>query len=414
MSVDQHRVQQGATHGRAEGPDDDGDDALVAIIGMAGRFPGAPDLEQFWRNLAGGVESMRHFTDEELLAAGESAAALRDPGYVRVCPVLDDIDKFDAGFFGFSPKEAAISDPQHRLFLEIAWEAFENAGYDPGRVPGVVGVWAACGLNAYLMHHLVTNPDLMESVGEWLLRHTANDMNFLATRVSYELDLRGPSMNVQTACSSTLVTLHLAVQSLLGRECDLALAGGSTISLPQRGYVYKEGEILSADGHCRPFDARSKGTLFGSGAGAVILKRLADARRDRDNVLALVRGSAINNDGSQKVGYLAPSVEGQARAIAEALAVSGVPPETVSYVETHGTGTAMGDPIEVAALTQGYGGGPEARGTCAIGSVKGNIGHLDAAAGMAGLIKTVLALDRECLPASLHYSRPNPVIDFAK
>ncbi|HEV3033101.1 MAG TPA: SDR family NAD(P)-dependent oxidoreductase [Polyangia bacterium] len=413
MSVDQHKVQQGATDGWAEGPDDDGDDALVAIIGMAGRFPGAPDLEQFWRNLAAGVESMRHFTDEELLAAGESAAALRDPGYVRVCPVLDDIDKFDAGFFGFSPKEAAISDPQHRLFLEIAWEAFESAGYDPGRAPGVVGVWAACGLNAYLMHHLVTNPDLMESVGEWLLRHTANDMNFLATRVSYELDLRGPSMNVQTACSSTLVTLHLAVQSLLGRECDLALAGGSTISLPQRGYIYKEGEILSADGHCRPFDARSKGTLFGSGAGAIVLKRLADARRDRDNVLALVRGSAINNDGSQKVGYLAPSVEGQARAIAEALSVSGVDAGTISYVEAHGTGTLIGDPIEVSALTQAFRAHTDRRGFCGLGSLKSNIGHLGEAAGVGGIIKTVLALGHGQIPPSAGYQIPNPNIDFA-
>jgi acyl transferase domain-containing protein len=392
--------------------DGEGDETLVAIVGMAGRFPGAPDLERFWENLAGGVESIRHFTDEELLAAGESPASLREPGYVRVCPVLDDIDKFDASFFGFSPKEAAIADPQHRIFLEIAWEAFENAGYDPARA-GVVGVWAACGLNSYLMHHLVTNPELMETVGEWLLRHTANDMNFLATRVSYELDLRGPSMNVQTACSSTIVTVHLAAQSLVGRECDLALAGGSTLSLPQRGYLYKEGEILSSDGHCRPFDARSKGTLFGSGAGAVVLKRLADARRDGDNVLAVVRGSAINNDGSQKVGYLAPSVEGQARAIAEALAVSGVDASTISYVEAHGTGTLIGDPIEVSGLSQAFRAHTDRRGFCGIGSVKSNIGHLGEAAGVGGIIKTVLALQRGQIPPSAGYEIPNPNIDFA-
>jgi acyl transferase domain-containing protein len=391
---------------------DEGDEALVAIIGMAGRFPGAPNLERFWNNLAGGVESMRHFTDEELLAAGESPAALRDPGYVRVCPVLDDIDKFDAGFFGFSPRDAAIADPQHRIFLEVAWEAFENAGYDPVRA-GVVGVWAACGLNSYLMHHLVTNPDLMETVGEWLLRHTANDMNFLATRVSYELDLRGPSMNVQTACSSTLVTIHLAAQSLIGRECDLALAGGSTISMPQRGYIYKEGEILSSDGHCRPFDARSKGTLFGSGAGAVVLKRLADARRDGDTILAVVRGSAINNDGSQKVGYLAPSVEGQARAVAEALTVSGLDARAISYVETHGTGTLIGDPIEVSGLVQAFRAGTEERGFCGVGSLKSNIGHLGEAAGVGGVIKTVLALNHGRIPPSAGYEIPNPNIDFA-
>jgi acyl transferase domain-containing protein len=403
-SVDQQALDELAS--------DDGDETtLVAIIGMAGRFPGAPDLARFWSNLAGGVESMRRFTDEELLEAGESLAALRDPGYVRVCPVLDDIDKFDAGFFGFSPKDAAIADPQHRIFLEIAWEAFENAGYDPIRA-GVVGVWAACGLNSYLMHHLVTNPDLMETVGEWLLRHTANDMNFLATRVSYELDLRGPSMNVQTACSSTLVTIHLAAQSLLAHECDLALAGGSTLSLPQRGYIYKEGEILSSDGHCRPFDARSKGTLFGSGAGAVVLKRLAEARNDGDTILAVVRGSAINNDGSQKVGYLAPSVEGQARAISEALSVSGVDARTISYVETHGTGTLIGDPIEVSGLSQAFRAHTKDRGFCGIGSLKSNIGHLGEAAGVGGVIKTVLALRHGQIPPTAGYEIPNPNIDF--
>jgi acyl transferase domain-containing protein len=398
--------------GLNEAAGDEGDETLVAIVGMAGRFPGAPDLARFWSNLAGGVESMRHFTDEELLAAGESPAALRDPGYVRVCPVLDDIDKFDASFFGFSPRDAAIADPQHRIFLEVAWEAFENAGYDP-ICAGVVGVWAACGLNSYLMHHLVTNPDLMETVGEWLLRHTANDMNFLATRVSYELDLRGPSMNVQTACSSTLVTIHLAAQSLIGRECDLALAGGSTISMPQRGYIYKEGEILSSDGHCRPFDARSKGTLFGSGAGAVVLKRLADAKRDGDTILAVVRGSAINNDGSQKVGYLAPSVEGQARAISEALTVADVDARSISYVETHGTGTLIGDPIEVSGLTQAFRAHTADRGFCGIGSLKSNIGHLGEAAGVGGIIKTVLALNHGRIPPSAGYEIPNPNIDFA-
>ncbi|HVZ73441.1 MAG TPA: SDR family NAD(P)-dependent oxidoreductase [Polyangia bacterium] len=390
----------------------DDDEALVAIVGMSGRFPGAPDLARFWQNIASGVDSVRRFTDEELLALGESPAALRDPAYVRVCPYLDDADHFDAGFFGFSPKEAAITDPQHRLFLEVAWEALENAGYEPSRA-GVVGVFASTGQNSYLMHHLVTNPELMESVGEWLLRHTGNDMNFLATRVSYEFDLRGPSMNVQTACSSSLLALHLATSSLLGRECDMALVGGSVISLPQRGYLYKEGEILADDGHCRPFDARARGTLFGSGAGAIVVKRLVDARRDGDTILAVVRGSAVNNDGSQKVGYLAPSVEGQARAVAEALAVSGVDAHSITLIEAHGTGTVIGDPIEVGALTQAFRAHTDERGFCAIGSLKSNIGHLGEAAGVAGLIKTVLALGHGQLPPSANYETPNPNIDFA-
>ena len=400
-----------APSGVPAGAEDEGDDTLVALIGMAGRFPGAPDLDTFWNNLAAGVESTRRFTYEELLSAGESPAALSDPRYVPVCPVLDDIDKFDAGFFGFSPKDAAIADPQHRLFLEIAWEALENAGYDPDDA-GVVGVWAACGLNSYLMHHLVTNPEVMETVGEWLVRHTANDMNFLATRVSYELGLTGPSMNVQTACSSALVAVHLAAQSLLGRECDVALAGGSTLALPQRGYVHREGEILSADGHCRPFDARSTGTLFGSGAGAVVLKRLADARRDGDHVLAVVRGSAINNDGSQKVGYLAPSVEGQARAVSEALSVSGIDASTIGYVEAHGTGTLIGDPIEVMGLTQAFRAHTERRSFCGLGSLKSNIGHLGEAAGVSSVIKTVLALQHHQIPPSVGYESPNPNIDL--
>jgi acyl transferase domain-containing protein/thioesterase domain-containing protein/acyl carrier protein len=393
--------------------DDEDLGSRIAVIGMAGRFPGAPDVARYWRNLCAGVESVKFFTDEELLAAGESPELLADPAYVRAWPVLEDIEQFDAGFFGMSPRDAAIMDPQHRFFLEVAWSALEHAGYAPETRQASTGVFAACGMNTYMMYHLVTNPEVMRTVGEWLVRHTGNDMNFLATRLSYQMNLKGPAMNVQTACSSSLVAVHLACQSLLGLECDVALAGASTFSLPQnKGYLFKEGEILSRDGHCRPFDAGSRGTLFGSGTGVVVLKRLADAIADRDNILGVIAGSAINNDGSEKVGYLAPSVEGQARAIAEALAVSGVPPESVSYVETHGTGTAIGDPIEVAALMQGYGGGPEAKRTCAIGSVKGNIGHLGEAAGMAGLIKTLLALQHKKLPPSINYERPNPEIAF--
>jgi acyl transferase domain-containing protein len=259
----------------------------VAIVGMAGRFPGARSLDEYWRNLRDGVESVRFFTDDELRAAGERPELIGADGYVPAQPVLDDADRFDAGFFGVSARDAALMDPQHRLFLELAWEAVEHAGYVPDAVPGAVGVFAACGMNAYMMHHLVPNDEVMRTVGEWLVRHTGNDANFLATRVSYQMNLRGPSLSVQTACSSALVAVHLACQHLLGGECDVALAGASTVLLPQgRGYVFQPGEILAADGHCRPFDARATGTVFGSGAGCVVLRRLADALADGDQVLA--------------------------------------------------------------------------------------------------------------------------------
>src|SRR6185437_3721891 len=304
-------------------------------------------------NVRDGASAIRAFNDEELLAAGEMLSALYDPAYVKARPVLDDIDMYDADFFGHTPRDAALMDPQHRIFFETAWEALESAGYVGATYPGDVGVFATCGISTYLIHHLMHNRTLMESAGEWLLRHTANEANFLATRVSYELGLTGPSMNVQTACSSALVAVHLAAQSLLSGECDLALAGGSTITIPQdRGYFYEEGGILSPDGLCRPFDARANGTVLGSGAGCVVLKRLGDALADGDTVLAVLRGTAINNDGSAKIGYLAPSVEGQARVITEALAIAGVDPRTISYVETHGTGTLLGDAIEIAALTR--------------------------------------------------------------
>jgi acyl transferase domain-containing protein/NADPH-dependent curcumin reductase CurA/acyl carrier protein len=386
----------------------------IAVVGMAARLPGAATLDEFWRNLRDGVESVRRFTQAELLDAGEPPALLADPDYVPARPVLAHVDQFDAGFFGFSPQDAAIMDPQHRVFLEVGWEAMEHAGHDPGRFAGNIGVFATCGMNTYMMYHLVTNRRIMETVGEWLVRHTGNDMNFLATRLSYQLGLKGPSMNVQTACSSALVAIHLASQSLLNGECDMAMAGGSVIALPQdRGYLYKKGEILSPDGHCRTFDAQAAGTLFGSGAGVVVLRRLTDALAEGDRVLAIVRGSAVNNDGAMKVGYLAPGVEGQSRAVAEALAVSGVSPETISYVEAHGTATLVGDPIEITALTDAYRHHTDKRGFCAIGSLKSNIGHLGEAAGVAGFIKTVLSLQHRQIPPSLHYDTPNPRIDFA-
>ena len=385
----------------------------IAIVGRAGRFPGAPDVATFWRNLRDGVESVRPRSEAELRAAGVPAAALADPNYVRVAATLDDVDGFDAPFFGMSPLDAAIMDPQHRHFLECAWEALEDAGHAGDRAGLAVGVFGGCGPGIYLFQNVLTNPDLVRDVGWFLLRHTGNDKDFLTTRVSYEFDLKGPSVCVQTACSTSLVAVHLACQSLLAGECDLALAGGVTIELPHgHGYVVRENEILSPDGHCRAFDADARGTVFGSGVGVVVLRRLDDALADGDTVHAVILGSAVNNDGALKAGYLAPSVDGQTEAVAEALAVAGVSADSVTYVETHGTGTAIGDPIEVAALTNAFRRGTDRRGFCGIGSVKTNVGHLDTAAGVASLIKVVEALRHRALPPSLHFRAPNPHIDF--
>ncbi len=386
----------------------------IAIVGMAGRFPGARSLAEFWRNLEGGVECIRMLSDEELRAAGVSERQLADPNYVRAAAILDDMESWDAPFWGFTPLDASIMDPQHRLFLECAWEAFEDAGHAPEQFAGAIGVFAGCGMQAYMSYNLLPNKKLMDSTGLFLVRHTGNEKDFLATRVSYQMNLRGPSVSVQTACSTSLVALHQASQSLLSGECDMAIAGGVTIEMPHRvGYTYKENEILSPDGHCRAFDAESKGTVFGSGAGAVVLRRLEDALRDGDRIHAVVLGSAINNDGSNKVGYLAPSVDGQSASIVEALGVANVSPDSISYVETHGTGTPVGDPIEVTALTQAFRTGTDRTGFCGIGSLKTSIGHLDTAAGVASLIKTVLAMAHRKLPPSLNFTAPNPAIDFA-
>jgi len=384
----------------------------IAIIGMAGRFPGASDLEEFWRNLRAGVESITFFTDGELAEAGVAPAFLARPDYVKARPFLAGADLFDSSFFGFSPREASLMDPQHRIFLECSWQALEAAGYDAARYPGAIGVFGGSSFSTYLIN-LFSNPELVELVG---LRQAllGNDKDYLATRVSYKLGLRGPSLSVQTACSTALVAVHLACQSLINNECAMALAGGVTIGVPQtEGYLYQEEGIASPDGHCRAFDARAQGTIGGDGVGIVVLKRMSEALADGDTIRAVIKGSAINNDGSLKMSYTAPSVQAQAQVVAEALAVAGVRPETVSYVEAHGTGTSLGDPIEIAALTRAFRAGTEERGFCAVGSVKTNVGHLDAAAGIAGLIKTVLALENRELPASLHFEAPNPRIDFA-
>ncbi|MCB9531324.1 MAG: amino acid adenylation domain-containing protein [Myxococcales bacterium] len=393
--------------------DADRTDLHIAVVGMSARFAGANDPDSYWRNLRDGVESITDFDDDELRARGVSDAQLADRSYVKRAPVLDDMEGFDAAFFGFNPKEGAIMDPQHRHFLECAWEALESAGHPPDAIDGRVGVFAGNGMHAYMMFNLVTNRRLMDSEGLFLVRHTGNDKDFLATRVSYHLDLRGPSVSVQTACSTSLVAIHMATQSLLNGESDYALAGGVTIELPHRvGYHYKHGEILSPDGHCRPFDADSLGTLFGSGCGVVVLRRLQDALDDNDTVHAIIRATAINNDGSSKVGYLAPSVDGQAQCVTECIALADVDPESITYVECHGTGTPVGDPIEVTALTQAFRSGTDAVGYCGIGSVKANIGHTDTAAGVASIIKVVQALKHRQLPPSLNFTSPNPAIDW--
>ncbi len=388
-------------------------DTDIAVVGMAGRFAGARDITAFWNNIRDGVESLTRFTEAELLAAGVDPADLADPNYVPVGAEMPDMECFDGKFFGFSPREASIMDPQHRHFLEVSWEALENAGHVPERFNGSIGVFGGSGHNAYMPYNLLSNPQLMRQVGFFLVRHTGNDKDFLTTRVSYLLNLKGPSINVQTACSTSLVAIHLGVQSLLNRECDMALAGGVTIEMPHRhGYVYRESEILSPDGHCHAFDAKSKGTVFGSGAGVVVLRRLDDAVADGDHIHAVIKGSAINNDGALKVGYMAPSVDGQAQAIAEALAIADVSADTITYIEAHGTGTPVGDPIEVAALTQAFRQSTDKVSFCGVGSVKSNIGHTDTAAGVANFMKVALALQHRQLPPSLFFEQNNPACDF--
>ena len=384
----------------------------IAVIGMAGRFPGARNLDEFWNNLKSGVESISFFSDDEIELTGFDADLLQDPRLVKAAGVLDDPDLFDASFFGFSPREAEITDPQQRVFLECAWEALENAGYDSDKFKGLIAVYAGTSMNTYLMN-LYSHPELVSAIGPLQLG-MANDKDFLATRVSYKLNLKGPSLTIQTACSTSLVAIHLAAQSLLDGQCDMALAGGVSVTLPQKtGYLYQAGGIHSPDGHCRAFDRNGAGFVKGNGAGVVILRRLEDALDAGDNIHAIIRGSAINNDGSEKVGYTAPSELGQAEVIASALAIAGVTPETISYVEAHGTATPIGDPIEIAALNRVLNANGAGKSRCAVGSVKTNIGHLDAAAGVASFIKTVLALEHESIPPSLNFERPNPQIDFA-
>jgi acyl transferase domain-containing protein/acyl carrier protein len=384
----------------------------IAIIGMTGRFPKAKDLHQYWQNLRDGVESITFFTDQELEALGIPPALIRDPNYVKAGSFMDDIDLFDASFFGYSPREAETIDPQQRIFLECAWEAVELAGYSTGSSQNLTGVFAGVGPNVYLLENLYPQRESAEAAA-YLQSWIGTDKDYLTTRVSYLLNLRGPSITVQTACSTSLVAISLACQNLMGYQCDLALAGGVSIAPNRSGYLSKGDGMLSPDGHCRAFDASAQGFVGGDGVGVVVLKRLPDALADGDTIHAVIRGWAVNNDGAMKVGYTAPSVDAQADVIAMAQAFSGVHAETITYLETHGTGTSLGDPIEIAALTKAFGLHTQKRNYCAIGSVKTNMGHLDAAAGVAGLIKTVLAMKNRQIPPSLHFNQPNSKIDFA-
>ena len=386
----------------------------IAIIGMAGRFPGARTPSELWRNLIEGRETITHFHPDELEPADvDELVARSDPAYVPARGVIEDVDKFDAGFFGITPREAEVLDPQQRLFLEAAWEALEDAGYDPRAFAGQIGVYAGASNNTYFIKNLLGRKDVTDVVG-WLTTMMGNEKDYLATRVAYKLDLKGPALNIVTACSTSLVAVVTAVQSLSTYQCDMALAGGVSIMLPQRrGYLAQEGAITSPDGHCRAFDQRAGGTVFSNGLGIVALRRLADAVAANDRIYAVIKGAALNNDGSAKVSFTAPSVDGHAQVIATAQALAGIDPDTISYVEAHGTGTSLGDPIEIAGLTQAFRAGGAARNAfCAIGALKTNIGHLDAAAGVAGLIKTALALHHRTLPATLHFETPNPKLDL--
>ena len=386
----------------------------VAIVGLAGRFPGARNLDEFWRNLRDGVESLETFTDADLDAAGISSAVRSNPNFVRKGTVLEGADQFDAGFFGISPREAQIIDPQQRIFLECAWEALEHAGYAAGHAQKIVGVYAGASMNTYLLTQILANQSFIDAVGGYQLM-LGSDKDFLCTRVSYKLDLHGPSMTIQTACSTSLVAVVVACQALNRGECDMALAGGVSALFPQRtGYLFQEGMILSPDGHCRPFDADARGTRAGDGAGIVVLKRLSDALADRDTIHAVIRGAAINNDGADKAGYTAPSVNGQIEVIAMAQTLAGVDPRSITYIEAHGTATPLGDPIEIAALTQAFRASTPDIGFCRLGSLKANLGHLDAAAGVAGLIKAVLALTHREIPPLVNFRTPNPQLDLER
>ncbi|MCL4267591.1 MAG: SDR family oxidoreductase, partial [Anaerolineae bacterium] len=388
--------------------------AEIAIVGMAGRFPGADDVGKFWQNLRDGVDAITDFSDEELLAAGVDPQTLQDPNYVKAGAVLSDIEGFDAAFFGLTPREAQVLDPQHRLFLEAAWNAIESAGYDTATYRGAIGLFAGAAMSDYVLNNLFPNQELQETLGRGFTV-LSNDKDALATRAAYLLDLTGPCCSVQTYCSTSLVAVGLACDSLVNGESDMALAGGVALNVPQRvGYLYQDGGITSPDGRCRAFDAKAQGSPLGSGVAVVVLKRLQDALDDGDTIYAVIKGWAVNNDGAMRTGFTAPGVRGQAKVVLEALSHAEVEAESINYIEAHGTGTALGDAVEFAALLKSFGEHTDKKGFCAVGSVKTNVGHLDRAAGATGLIKTALALKHQLIPPTLHYHEPNPEIDFSR
>jgi len=384
----------------------------IAVVGLDCRVPGAKNAEEFWNNIKNGVEALSWLTDEELINAGVSEKTIQDPNYVKAAFKLDDVEHFDAQFFGFTPKEACYMDPQQRLMLEITWHALEDAGCNPDTFKGKIGVFAGASISQYLLKNImpnvdIENPEILRTV--WM----ENDLNYLTTMLSYKLNLKGPSVTVQTACSTSLSAIAMAVQSLQNYQCDMALAGGCKVLLPQNeGYLYMPGEILSPDGHCRPFDAKGQGTVSGSGVGMVVLKRLSDALEDSDQIIAVIKGSAINNDGNDKIGFTAPSINGERRAVREALLLSEIEADTITYMETHGTGTPLGDPIEIQALTEAWRKDTSKKNYCALGAVKANVGHLDTAAGVIGFIKACLVLKNKQLPPLVNYEQPNPNIAF--
>jgi acyl transferase domain-containing protein/thioesterase domain-containing protein len=393
---------------------DQNSEETVAIISMAGRFPGANDLNTFWNNIKNSQESISHFSDKQLRRARIDNELINNPNYAKAKGVIEDIELFDAHFFAYSPHEASIMDPQQRLFLELCWQALEKAGYCAEKYDGQIGVFAGTGTSTYLYNNLLGNKDYVNAFNsdEIII---ANDSAYLSTRISYKLNLTGPSLNINTACSTSLVAIATAYKQLVNYDCDMALAGGVAIFLPQiAGYFYQEGGIPSKDGHCRAFDATASGTALSGGAGVVLLKRWEDAVKDGDHIEAVIIGAAINNDGSDKVGFTAPSVFGQAHCITEAIRSSEINPETIELIEAHGTGTSLGDLIEIAALAKVFSAKTYVKQFCAIGSVKTNIGHASEAAGVAGLIKVVYALKDKVLPPSLNFNKPNPNIDFEK
>ncbi|MEA2026737.1 MAG: polyketide synthase, partial [Chloroflexota bacterium] len=381
----------------------------IAIIGMAGRFPGAPDVDTFWSNLCDGVESIGPFSEDDLRDAGADTG---DPAFVNAGAQMEGIEEFDADFFGMSRREAELTDPQHRIVLEAVWAALEHAGYDPETIDGRIGLFGGVARNLYLHYNLQTHPDLLARVGDYPMM-LASEREYAITRAAFKLGLEGPAVSINTACSTSGVATHLAVQSLLAGDSDLALAGGACVTVPLRaGHTYQEGHIYSADGHVRAFDADASGTVIASGVAFIALKRLEDALKDADTIYAVIRGSAINNDGADRIGFTAPSIAGQAAVVEDALAVAEADADSIGMLEAHGTGTLLGDPIEVAALTQAFRRHTDRLGYCAIGSLKSNVGHLDAGSGATSIIKAALSLYHERIPPTINFRSPNPQIDF--